>query len=291
MSANRPIASEAQALGIYGLVRAGLAVMWIEYQALRLYRANLWLAAVQELTTVGVWYFVSLFLSPVANGLVHRYGGSYVAYVLVGVLMNQVAVSALTSPFNTISQAFWDKRLETYRLAVQGIWANLLGRLAWQVLFATVLQGLALVALIASGLIHITHHVDLASVAAIWILLVLANAGLGLMGASLFFLLDVKNGQDPITWVYGYLIQIVTGLYIPIAVLPGWLADIGRLLPQTYAFRAIRLAALSGAPPNVLRAPLEGLVWGTLVTMTLGVVMMHWALRWAEKGAGLSVVA
>ncbi len=284
-----PRALEAQPRSSGGLFRASWAAAWLEYKGLRLYPANLWLAAVQELTTVGVWYFVALFLSPVANGVVTRYGGNYVDYVLIGVLLNQVAVVALNAPFKTLSEAFWDKRLETYRLAVQGIWANLLGRLAWQVLFATVLQGLALAVLVTSGLLMM-HHVDLVSVLAAWLLLVLANAGLGLMGASLFFLLEVKKGQDPITWVYGYLIQIVTGLYIPVAVLPGWLAVLGRVLPQTYAFHVMRLAMLSGTPVSSLIPALIGLAVGAVVTIGLGVGMMHWALRRAERTAGLGVV-
>ncbi|MDA8206439.1 MAG: ABC transporter permease [Thermaerobacter sp.] len=284
-----PRALEAQPRSTAGLFRASWAAAWLEYKGLRLYPANLWLAAAQELTTVGVWYFVSLFLSPVANGVVTRYGGNYVDYVLIGVLLNQVAVVALNAPFKTLSEAFWDKRLETYRLAVQGIWANLVGRLAWQVWFATVLQGLALAVLVTSGLLRM-HHVDLVSVLAAWLLLVLANAGLGLMGASLFFLLEVKKGQDPITWIYGYLIQIVTGLYVPVAVLPGWLAALGRVLPQTYAFHVMRLAMLSGTPVSSLIPALIGLALGAVVTMGLGVGMMHWALRRAERTAGLGVV-
>lgn len=286
----RPYALEAQPGSGLGLFRASWAAAWLEYKGLRLYSANLWLAATQELTTVGVWYFVSLFLSPVANRAVTRYGGNYVDYVLIGVLLNQVAIVALNTPFKTLSEAFWDKRLETYRLAVQGIWANLIGRLVWQVGFSTVLQGLALAVLIISGLLPMAHHVDLISVLAAWLLVVTANAGLGLMGASLFFLLEVKKGQDPITWVYGYLIQIVTGLYIPVAVLPTWLATLGRVLPQTYAFHVVRLAMLSGAPVSSLAPALIGLAIGAVVTMGLGIGMMHWALRRAEQRAGLGVV-
>ncbi len=286
---NRTIAMESQPRGTSALVRAAWAALWLEYKSLRLYPANLWLAGIQELTTVGVWYFVSKFLSPVANGAVARYGGNYVAYVLLGVLLNQVAVASLRTPFRTLSEAFWDKRLETYRLAVQGIWGNLLGRLAWQVFFSTVLQGLALLALMATGLLQ-THHFDLLGVLLAWLFLVLANAGLGLMGASLFFLLEVKKGQDPITWIYGYLIQIVTGLYIPVSVLPLWLRVLGRVLPQTYAFHLVRLAALTGRPFSSLMPALLGLFVGAVLTMGLGVGMMALALRRAEQKGGLGVV-
>lgn len=288
---DRPqVAMEVQPLNAHGLIRASWAAMWLEYKSLRLYRANLWLTAIQEFTTVGVWYFISVFVSPVANGVVTRYGGNYIAYVLIGVLLNQVAIAALNTPFRTVSDAFWDKRLETYRLQSHGIWGNLLGRLAWSILFATVLQGLMVTVLIVTGLLPITHQVSLVSVALAWFLVVVANAGLGLMGASLFFLLEVKKGQDPITWIYGYLIQIVTGLYIPIRVLPVWLASLGRVLPQTYAFEIMRLATLSGASTSSLGSLFVGLGLGSTTAMGLGILMMIWALRHAEKVSGLGVV-
>src|SRR5215471_13491717 len=58
--------------------------------------------------------------------------------------LKAVCLAALNGPFTSISDAFWDKWLETYRLSVHGIWANLVGRLGWQILFSACLQVLAL---------------------------------------------------------------------------------------------------------------------------------------------------
>ncbi|MHB1505683.1 MAG: ABC transporter permease [Sulfobacillus sp.] len=287
MSAHPLPEHEAQPIGWLGMVRASCAAAWLEYKGLRFYPSNLWLAAVQELTVVGVWYFVAQFLSPVANGVVH---GSYVAYVLIGVLLNQVALAALRSPFTTISEAFWDKRLETYRLAAKGIWANVVGRLAWQVLFSTVLQALVGAALVTSGGLTLGHTIAWPVAVLIWFFLVAANAGLGLIGASLFFLLEVKNGQDPVTWAYQYLVQLVSGLYVPLVVLPGWLRALGQALPQTYAFSAMRLLVLSGAGPQTVAGSLEGLAGGGVAALIAGLVMMRWALVRAERMSGLGVV-
>ncbi len=285
-----PPAGEAQPTGVGGLLRAVRAAAWVEYKTLRLYPANLWLAAAQELTTVGVWYFVALFLSPAANGAVARYGGNYVAYVLVGVLLNQVGMAALLAPFTTVSNAFWDKRLETYRLATAGIWANLVGRLLWQALFATVWQGAALVFLVATGTLSLAHGVPVGEAALVWALLLASNAGIGFMGASLFFLLEVKKGRDPITWVYQYLVQIVSGLYIPLAVLPTWLRAAGQALPQTYVFTAMRSLLLTGARGPAVIAQVVPLGVESTVLVAGGAAMMAWALRRAERRGGLGVV-
>jgi ABC-2 type transport system permease protein len=277
---------------VRAFLRACGAAGWLEYRNLRFRPINLALAAVQQLTTVGVWYFTATFLSAGANSAVSADGGHYVGYVLIGVLVNQIGLAALGGPFTTISEAFWDKRLETYRLAVHGIWANIVGRLGWQVLFAVVLQCAALVVLLAIGAIHIAPGANLLLIGITCLLFVGANAGLGIAGASLFFLLEVKAGQDPITWAYRYLVMLASGLYIPVALLPGWLRGLGAVLPQTFGFAALRALALTGAD---WRAPqvfgnLAGLTLATVITLAVGIGLFMLALAQAERRGGIGVV-
>ena len=285
-------ASEQQRGGLLGFLRACRAAAWLEYRSLRYYPSNLLLAGVQELTAVGVWYFVGRFLNAGASQAVQQDGGNYLAYVVIGVLLNQVCLAALNGPFTTISEAFWDKRLETYRLSAHGIWANLVGRLGWQVLFSTCLQLLALLLILLLGGVSLHAGVNWPLVVCAFLLLVLSNAGLGVAGASLFFLLEVKSGQDPITWAYRYLVMLASGLYVPLSVLPGWLRGLSSILPQTYGLAAMRVLVLTGAS---WEAPA---VWGnliplaaaTLLTLGAGYAMLSAALRRAERGSGIGVV-
>jgi ABC-2 type transport system permease protein len=286
------IAGERQESGVGAFLRACATTAWLEYRNLRYYPSNLLLAAVQELTMVALWYFTARFLSAGANRTVHQYGGDYLAYVLVGVLVNQVGLAALGSPFTTISEAFWDKRLETYRLSIHGIWANVVGRLGWQVLFSLFMQGGAFVILLLIGAlsVHVGPQLILALVAAV--LFVAANAGIGSAGASLFFLLEVKSGADPITWTYKYLVMLITGLYIPLSVLPGWVQQVGKLLPQTEAFSVVRAVLLTGAGPDsrLVVTSLFDLALITAIAVVCGCLMLRTALRRAEQRGGIGVV-
>lgn len=286
------MAQERQQGGPFAFMRACWASGWLEYRNLRYYPTNLGLSAVQEITTVGVWYFVARFLHSAADASVAQYGGNYLAFVVLGVLLNQVALAALTGPFVTVSEAFWDKRLETYRLSIHGIWANVIGRLIWSVAFSTVLQLGALVILISIGSIqiHAGIHVELALLA--FLLLIGANAGLGIAGASLFFLLEVKNGSDPITWAYKYLVMLAAGLYVPVVLLPVWLRVTGETLPQTYAFAAERTIVLTGAgwSQRSVGHDLIGLAVGTFVALCAGIALLNIALRRAEQRGGIGVV-
>jgi len=293
MSTSVPaIANEWQHGGLLPFLRAGRAAAWLEYRNLRYYPSNLALAAVQELTTVGVWYFVARFLSASAAAAVAQYGGNYLAFVVLGVLLNQVALAALSGPFETISEAFWDKRLETYRLSIHGIWANVVGRLVWRVAFSTVLQIGALGILIAIGAIQVHAGMQVGLALLTYLLLIVANAGLGIAGASLFFLLEVKNGADPITWAYKYLVMLAAGLYVPVVLLPAWLRAIGAVLPQTYAFAAERAIVLTGAgwsDSHVAHA-ITGLAIGAASALGIGCWMLNVALRRAEQRGGIGVV-
>lgn len=285
-------AAEHQRGGLSGLLRACWATGWLEYRNLRYYPSNLLLAGAQEVTAIGVWYFVGRFLDAGASHEVQQYGANYLAYVVVGVLLNQVSLAALNGPFTTISEAFWDKRLETYRLSIHGIWANVIGRLAWAVLFSSVLQCAALVFLLAFGGLGLHAGVNMPLAVASSLLLVLSNAGIGVAGASLFFLLEVKSGQDPITWAYRYLVMLASGLYVPLTVLPGWLRWLSSVLPQTYGLSTVRLVVLTGASWDspALWANLIPLMLATLLTLLFGYGMLTWALRRAERGGGIGVV-
>jgi hypothetical protein len=85
-------ASEQQRGGLFGLLRACWAAGWLEYRNLRYHSSNLVLAGAQQLTTIGVWYFVGRFLNTGASQAVQQYGANYLAYVVVGVLLNQVCL-------------------------------------------------------------------------------------------------------------------------------------------------------------------------------------------------------
>lgn len=286
------LAAEQQQDGAAAFLRACSTTAWLEYRNLRYYPSNLFLAAVQEVTMVALWYFVARFLSAGADSAVKQYGGHYLGYVLVGVLVNQVGLAALGSPFTTISEAFWDKRLETYRLSIHGIWANVVGRLGWQVLFSTVMQGGAFIVLLIIGALSVKVGPQLALAALAALLFVAANAGIGIAGASLFFLLEVKSGVDPISWSYKYLVMLITGLYIPLSVLPLWVRQAGELLPQTEAFSVERAVLLTGAGlhSHLVVTGLLGLSIVTVVVAIWGYLMLRTALRRAEQRGGIGVV-
>ena len=274
--------------GLTPFLTSIFAFAWLEFRALRYYPSNLLLSVIQGVVQGSVWYFIARFLSGAADSKVADFGGSYLAYVVIGVVFYQAGTAALNGPFEAISTAFWDKRLEGYHLAPRGVWAYVLGRTLWKWGYATLLQ-LAVLGIIATfGGVGSSLRVQLLPALLSYALFVVAVFGLGLCGASLFFLLEVKRGREPVSWLVSYAVQLTSGVYVPVATLPLWLKDVGYLLPHTYALAAIRGALLPADTPIV--GDLAMLVVFALLTTLLGVRLFTRAIHAAEAEGGVGVV-
>jgi ABC-2 type transport system permease protein len=284
--------SVAQPASPRAFLRAVSSFIWLEWKTLRYYPSNFLLALVEGTVNTGIWLFIGLFLEDVVSSRLVEFGGSYVSYVVIGVAFFEAAQLALLSPFQTISLAFWDKRLEAYHLASHGIWAHVLGRLSWQLGYALAIQTAVL------GVIAATVGIDLAPGANIllalllFLLLMLACLGLGLAGAASFFLLEIKEGSEVITWTTMVVARVASGVYYPLSIIPYWLRPLGYFVPHTYALRAIRLVLLDGRglSDGQVARDLVALCLYAAVTLLGGVWLLRRGLRRAERIGGLSVV-
>ncbi len=276
--------------GVAALLKGIGSFVWLEYKALLFYPATFFMTVFQGMINMGIWFFISLFISGYADRFVSAYGGSYVAYVVLGVAFHEVARSALKSPYVSIQTAFWEKRLETYRIFPKGFWAYILGRFFWQLLFALVIQAatLALIAGVAGIELHPKAH--LGTAALVYFFFIASVFGLGLLGASTFFLLEVKTGVEPVGWMVDYAVRLTSGLYYPIAIIPAFVRPLSRLFPHTYAFRAMRLILLQGASGRAVGNDLLVLALYAPLAVAAGFLLLRSALARAERSNGVSAV-
>ncbi|MCH7638524.1 MAG: ABC transporter permease, partial [Bacteroidetes bacterium] len=75
------------------------------------------------------------------------------------------------------------------------------------------------------------------------VLMVIVMGSIGILAAS--FTLVFKQG-DPFTALLVLASGMLSGTMYPVGVLPEWLQGVARLLPQTHAIEAIRIAILRG---------------------------------------------
>ena len=273
-------------------IKSALSFAKLEYRALRFYPSNFVLAIIQSFVTAGMWFFVSLFLKDYAASSLSNYGGDFVSYMIIGVIFFQNSTAILNLPFQSINTAFWDKRLEVYNSSPYGIWAFISGRFIWIFFYQLVIQAGVLTAAILFTDVNINTNIPLLPLLGFYFCFIFTCLGLGLIGASNFFNLEVKQGREPFTWLVDVLARIFSGIYYPLAVLPAGLAFISRLIPHTYAMEGLRLVMLSGQGIENPIVAHNNIVMSAFAAMSmlLGVIAFDKALSKAYRGNGVGMV-
>ena len=273
-------------------LKSALSFARLEYRAMRFYPSSFILTIVQSFVTTGMWFFVSIFLKDYADKSLESYGGDFVSYMVIGVVFFQNAATIMTLPYQSISTAFWDKRLEVYNSSSYGIWAFISGRFIWTFLYQLIIQvGVLTFAVLIVG-VNINANIPVIPLIAFYLCFVFTCFGFGLIGASNFFNLEVKQGREPFTWLVDVLARIFSGIYYPLAVLPIGIQFVSRIIPHTYALEGIRLVMLSGCgfENSIVRSNLLVMLGFAVFSMLFGIFALQKALDKAYKGNGVGMV-
>ena len=109
----------------------------------------------------------------------------------------------------------------------------------------------------------------------------LSFIGLGIV-ASIMPLLFPERGAQ-MTHVIQATLLLVSGVYYPISVLPGWMQAAARLSPATYVLEGVRAGLLEGAPTDVLLPYVWPLLLMGIVFIPVGVLIFGQAERYAKR--------
>ena len=271
-------------------IRAIFSFAWIEFRALKYYPSNLVLEIVKGYVTIFVWFFIAYFIQGFSSATFKEFGGNYVSYVVLGVIFFQSSQAFILAPFKGLSTAFWEKRLETYATPSNGVQTYIYGEMLWNFVlktFTTLLFFFTFVFIVKVDMIFPSSYLNLTLV---YILLTLFSFGAGMIGASNFFFLEVKQGREPFTWTLGVLTQLFSGLYYPISLFPKGMRWLSYILPQSYAFDAIRRISINGAVLSERHVTMDVLVLTIFAigTIFLGRWLFKKSIVRAEKTTGFS---
>ena len=234
------------------------------------------------------WELVFLFYSVInvlTIGLIAyaepaRARSSMVLYLAIGALLWGFLSLLFQEVANAVSVERWEGTIEYSFMAPVRRITYLAGTVGYAVLY-----GLArtLVALVAVSLFfHLrAPHADILGAAVIIVASSVPFIGFGLVAAVLPLLSTERGAQA--TQVIQGVILLVSGVYYPISVLPGWLQWLGRLSPATYTLDAERAAILHAAGwatlgPDVLRLLAAG-----VVLVPVGLLVFTWGERMALR--------
>lgn len=241
----------------------------------------------QLFTGAAIYYLMGQTVSSGAEDEIARFGMSYGTYIITGVMFNLIMIETLSVFHNAWLQGYWMGNFDVYLQHPGGVSAYLTGNVLFNYLWAGI--STVIYVLVGVGLFRVSVDVpNLPVVLLILLLAVFSLTGLGLLGASTFSLLGAKNwGQNPIEWLMGFGVALLSGVYFPASELPGWLADFAGWLPQTHAIEAARLA-LGGHGLSGLGEDLAFLAIFGAVTLPLGVLAFAAGLRKVQRDGALT---
>lgn len=196
-------------------------------------------------------------------------------YLLTGSLLWRYLSELFWETSNVISYERWEGTIEHTFMAPVSRATHLFGMTAFSVCYA----GGRLV--ILTAVCALMFDINLASANLVGACAVLAIAtlslvGLGLAAAALPLIYTEKGTQ--MTNIFEAALLMVSGVYYPIDVLPGWLRFFSRFSPITYTLHGMRAAILDGAGMRELWGDILPLIVTAVALIPLGL----WVFSLAE---------
>jgi len=248
------------------------------------YRAAFVMQLFTGALSLASFFFLASFIDLGRSPLLAQYGGDYLSFGLVGMVLLNLQFTAVSVYPTTIRQAQVAGTLEAMLATPTPAWLVLVCAPLYR--FSTAFfWGVLLI--VAGGLFFGLRfdNANAASIALTLPLCVLAFASLGFFGAAATMVL---RRPDPISYVLGAVSTLVGGVFYPTQILPAWLQSAGKALPITHALELVRRATFANASIEELGAPLVGLALFCVVSVPLGLAAFAWSIRRARRDGSLT---
>ena len=190
--------------------------------------------------TMVLWAFLTVYLKPTTNFL-HDAPGFFIGAVLLWDVLfrGQLGVSL------TFIEEMYSRNLGNLFVSPLRLHEFIAGQLAISVL--RTLVGVGGACLFAWLLFRYSiFSLGFSLVAFFWLLLAFGWS-IGLAVSAM--ILRWGLGAEELAWAAIFLVAPVSGVYYPIAVLPGWLQPVAWVLPSAHVFEGMRAVLLQGVFP------------------------------------------
>lgn len=251
------------------------AFFWRDFSIARGYRAALALELVEALFGVATFFYLSRFVESPQLDRALPAGSNYFAFALVGFAFFDYMSVAFTAFDASIEEARQNRTLEALLVTQTPLRVILAGSAIYP-FFALALRTCVYLGWGALFFHFVPRAANWPGAVAVLLASILAFSGLGILSAAYQVLF--KRG-NPAKWLLLGVSGLVGGMMYPVAVLPGPLQIVARLIPVTYSLEGMRAALLAGAPWSELLPSIAALLIFAAVLIPLSFAVFGWALR------------
>jgi ABC-2 type transport system permease protein len=238
-----------------------------------------------------IWWDIAFFLWTVANTLtivfiakgIPAVGGQIdVPKVTTILLVGAVIWAYLGIIFEILTETVawerWEGTIEYTFMAPLSRPVHLIGMGLFAVGYGVVRAVLLFGVVAAFFGLHL-HDANYAAALVVLVVASISFIGIGMMTAVLPLISPEKGTQ--LGFVAQGLLLVVSGVYYPTSVLPGWMQALSKISPATYALRGCRAAIINGAGLSDLWTE----IWALLVIGAVSVPLGLWTFRTGERYA------
>lgn len=247
------------------------------------YKLGFLFRVTSAMLNVAIYYFIARVFNTTAAPYLNAYGGSYFAFVIIGVAFSEYMSIGISAIGDSVRDGQTTGTLELLLLSPTQLLTTLLSSSLWSYVFATLRVFVYLIVGIFLGIDYGNANIPFALLALI-VSIISFNA-LGLFAASVIILM--KRG-DPLGWALRVSSMMLSGVYYPINVLPGWLRFVGQALPLTHSLELLRRSLLLGEGFAQLGGELLLLAGLTVILLPIGLLACHIAINIARVDGSLS---
>jgi len=211
------------------------------------------------------------------------YGGDYVAFVITGGILWQIVSLGLYSISTDFTVEMFTGTLETIYLSRTNILLVLVGVSLFSLFTNIVVISLTLLLAVVIFGIKI-HFGNIMLAFLILILTYLSMLGLGMIFAGITI---ITKSLGQIISIFTLLISFLSGVILPVSLLPGFMQTISRFIPLTYALDALRSVLLMGAGLEQIQGSLLPLLLISIILIPIGYKTFFFCLGIAKKQGSL----
>jgi ABC-2 type transport system permease protein len=203
-----------------------------------------------------------------------------VLYLLIGTLVWRYLSIVFDAISELIAWERWEGTIEYTFMAPVSRLTHMVGQTIFSIVYGLLFSAVML------GVVVLFFHLDLSRANLLGGALVLLAGsvsfiGFGIMAAVLPLLFPERGVQ--MTHVVQAILLLVSGVYYPVTVMPGWVQALAWLSPATYALEGIREAILQGAPLRNLLDTMGLLLAMGVLAIPAGVWIFSRAERYAKR--------
>lgn len=198
-----------------------------------------------------------------------------VLYLLIGTLVWRFLSTIFYWITDLISIERWEGTIEYTLMAPIRRLTHMAGQTAFSLVYSLIFTGVILVVISLVFDIDLSHA-NLFSATVMLLAGSVSFVGIGVMASVLPLLFPERGSQ--MTHVFIALMLLISGVYYPVEVLPGFLRMLAVYSPATYVLRGARMAVLEGASVPMLWPQ----IWPALLMGAFLIPLGLWIFQQAE---------